>query len=189
MYQSTVSVQGQTTIPVQIRDELGLTSGAQMVWDSVQDKLGIKYIRITPVSTMTLKSLRGIGREMYKKYGGGRKHLAKERAAWDKNLSRHQSVYCLFEGESGISQKVEDLLVTSKDNRLRIISSPLTITELLIIPLKDENLHLIEVYKSLKSHINNIDFIDFSFDISITAANLRSKYNLSIQIVFIWQLQ
>ncbi len=85
-----------------------------------------------------------------------------------------------FEGESGISQKVEDLLVTSKDNRLRIISSPLTITELLIIPLKDENLHLIEVYKSLKSHINNIDFIDFSFDISITAANLRSKYNLSI---------
>ena len=66
------------------------------------------------VSTMTLKSLRGIGREMYKNMVG-RKHLAKERAAWDKNLSRHQSVYCLFEGESGISQKVEDLLVTSKD--------------------------------------------------------------------------
>ncbi len=85
-----------------------------------------------------------------------------------------------FEGESGISLKVEDLLINSKDNELRIISSPLTITELLIIPLKDENLHLIEVYKSLKSHINNIDFIDFSPNISIIAANLRSKYNLNI---------
>lgn len=85
-----------------------------------------------------------------------------------------------FEGESGISQKVEDLLVKSKDSGLRITSSPLTITELLIIPLKDRNLHLIEVYKSLRSHINNIDFIDFSLSISIIAADLRSKYNLNI---------
>ncbi len=84
MYQSTVSIQGQTTIPIQIRDELDLRPGVQMVWDSIQDRLGIKYVRITPVSTMTLKSLRGIGREMYKKYGGGRKHLARERASWDK---------------------------------------------------------------------------------------------------------
>ncbi len=84
MYQSTVSVQGQTTIPIQIRDQLGLVPGAQMMWETVQDQLGVKYVRITPASILTLKSLRGIGKSLYKKYGTGQKYLARERATWDK---------------------------------------------------------------------------------------------------------
>lgn len=84
MYQSTVSIQGQTTIPVQIRDELGLVPGAQMVWEAIQNKLGVKYVRITLASALALKSLRGIAKNMYKKYGGGQKYLAQERATWDK---------------------------------------------------------------------------------------------------------
>lgn len=84
MYQSTVSIQGQTTIPIQIRDEWGLVSGAQMVWETIQDKLGVKYVRITPASTKMLKSLRGVGKDLYKKYGNGQKYLMQERASWDK---------------------------------------------------------------------------------------------------------
>lgn len=84
MYQSTVSIQGQTTIPVQIRDQFGLIPGAQMVWETAQDQLGVRYVRITPASVLTLKSLRGVGKDLYKKYGTGRKYLAQERAAWDK---------------------------------------------------------------------------------------------------------
>ncbi len=84
MYQSTVSVQGQTTIPVQIRDELGLVPGAQMIWETIRNQLGVNYVRITPASVQTLKSLRGIGKNLYKKYGTGQKYLAQERAAWDK---------------------------------------------------------------------------------------------------------
>ena len=84
MYQSTVSIQGQTTIPVQIRDELGLTPGTRMVWETVQNYLGVNYVRITPASIQSLKSLRGIGKDLYKKYGSGRKYLARERASWDK---------------------------------------------------------------------------------------------------------
>lgn len=84
MYQSTVSVQGQTTIPIQIRDQLGLVPGAQMMWETVQDQLGVKYVRITPASILTLKSLRGIAKNLYKKYGTGQKYLARERDTWDK---------------------------------------------------------------------------------------------------------
>ncbi len=84
MYQSTVSMQGQTTIPVAIRNQLGLVPGARMVWETVKDKLGVRYVRITPASVLTLKSLRGIGKDLYKKYGNGQKYLAQERAAWDK---------------------------------------------------------------------------------------------------------
>lgn len=83
MYQSTVSIQGQTTIPIQIRDQLGLIPGAQMVWETIQDQLGVKYVRITPASAIALKSLKGIGRDLYKKYGTGQKYLAQERASWD----------------------------------------------------------------------------------------------------------
>lgn len=84
MYQSTVSIQGQTTIPIQIRDQLGLVPGALMVWETVQDQLGVSYVRITPSSIQMLKSLRGIGNGLYKKYGSGEKYLAEERATWDK---------------------------------------------------------------------------------------------------------
>lgn len=84
MYQSTVSIQGQTTIPIQIRDQLGLVPGAQMVWETIQNNLGMKYVRITPASTAMLKSLRGIGKGLYKKYGTGQKYLTQEKAAWDK---------------------------------------------------------------------------------------------------------
>lgn len=84
MYQSTVSIQGQTTIPIQIRDQLGLIPGALMVWETVQDQLGVSYVRITPSSIQTLKSLRGIGRDLYKRYGSGEKYLKEERATWDK---------------------------------------------------------------------------------------------------------
>jgi bifunctional DNA-binding transcriptional regulator/antitoxin component of YhaV-PrlF toxin-antitoxin module len=84
MYQSTVSIQGQTTIPIQIRDQLGLIPGAQMVWETVQDQLGVSYVRITPSSIQTLKSLRGIGKDLYKKYDSGEKYLEEERLMWDK---------------------------------------------------------------------------------------------------------
>lgn len=84
MYQSTVSIQGQTTIPIQIRDEMGLVPGAQMIWEAIENKLGVKYVQITPASSLALKSLKGIAKDLYKKYGGGQKYLAQERAAWDK---------------------------------------------------------------------------------------------------------
>ncbi len=84
MYESTVSIQGQTTIPVQIRNQLGLVTGARMIWETIQDKLGVTYVRITPGSAVAIKSLRGIGRNVYKKYGTGRNYLLQEKASWDK---------------------------------------------------------------------------------------------------------
>lgn len=83
MYQSTVSIQGQTTIPIQIRDQLGLLPGSRMVWETLQDQLGVKRIRITPASVKMIKSLRGVGKNLYKKYGSGQDYLSQERAAWD----------------------------------------------------------------------------------------------------------
>lgn len=84
MYQSTVSIQGQTTIPASIRNELGLEPGHRMLWETAQDQLGVPYIRIIPASITTLKSLRGIGKTLYKKYGSGKQYLDAERASWDK---------------------------------------------------------------------------------------------------------
>lgn len=83
MYQSTVSIQGQTTIPVQIRDQLGLLPGSRMVWETWPDQLGIKRVRITPASAKTIRSLRGAGKDLYKKYGSGQNYLSRERTSWD----------------------------------------------------------------------------------------------------------
>ena len=42
------------------------------------------YARITPDSILTIKSLRGIGKSLYKKYGTGQKYLGQERYTWNK---------------------------------------------------------------------------------------------------------
>ena len=84
MYQSTLSIQGQTTIPAPIRDQLGLEAGYKMLWETIKDRLGIDYIKITLTSPTSLKSLRGVGKKLYQKYGSGNKYLALERASWDK---------------------------------------------------------------------------------------------------------
>ena len=47
--------------------------------------ISIKNKTVVSKTPTTLKSLRGVGKVMYKKYGSGKNYLTTERAIWDKN--------------------------------------------------------------------------------------------------------
>lgn len=83
MLVSTLSSQGQTTVPVQIRQQLDLQVGQPIKWQISTDKSGVKYIKMRPLSKVVIKSLRGVAKEHYQKLGGGKAYLEKERASWE----------------------------------------------------------------------------------------------------------
>lgn len=83
-----------------------------------------------------------------------------------------------FEGNSGVSEKIEKLLLDSLEKGIEIIASPLVTVELLVAPLRESHEQLTNVYKNLKNYIPNINFVDFSPKISELAARLRAKYDL-----------
>ncbi len=85
MNTSVVSSQGQTTIPVEIRSQLGITTGSAINWTVDLHKMhGVPTATITTSSVTSIKSLRGVAKNTYKKYGGAEKYLQAERASWDK---------------------------------------------------------------------------------------------------------
>lgn len=83
-----------------------------------------------------------------------------------------------FEGSSEVSEKVEKILLDSLEKETEIVASPLIAMELLVAPLRDGHEQITNVYRNLKNHITNINFVDFSPEISETAAQLRAKYDL-----------
>ena len=84
MYISSVSSQGQTTIPVKIRRSLELKPNSPLTWHLIKDEAGLEYAQVTSPSSKVLRSLRGIAKAYYKKYGSGQNYLHQERASWDK---------------------------------------------------------------------------------------------------------
>lgn len=79
---TTLSSQGQTTVPAIIREELKLKPGQPIKWQIAKDNSGVIFIMMRPLSKKIIKSLRGIAKNHYQKIGGGKAYLEKERVAW-----------------------------------------------------------------------------------------------------------
>lgn len=81
---STVSPQGQTTIPAPIRKHLDLKSGQVLKWNIDKNELGVEEIKIATFSKSYIKSLRGIAKGIY---GKTKKqiddYIESERNSWD----------------------------------------------------------------------------------------------------------
>jgi len=76
---SKVSPQGQTSMPAKIRRKLGIEPGDNLRWEVLQDKLGVYKIVVSVPTQESVRSLRGVAGDLYKKYGGGSKYLESER--------------------------------------------------------------------------------------------------------------
>lgn len=83
-----------------------------------------------------------------------------------------------FEDNLIWAPRVEELLVDSLQKRIAIVASPLLLTELLVAPFRDNHSRLADTYQQLQTHINNLELVDLSPEISIIAAKIRAKYNL-----------
>lgn len=61
---------------------------------------------------------------------------------------------------------------------IEIITSTLTLTELLVKPIQAENVYLQREYRNIVMNTQNISPIIINADIAINAAELRATYNL-----------
>ncbi|MDP1743377.1 MAG: type II toxin-antitoxin system VapC family toxin [Candidatus Amesbacteria bacterium] len=83
-----------------------------------------------------------------------------------------------FEGGSGVSKKVEKLLIDSSEDNTEIVASPLLTMELLVAPLREKHEQLINIYGNLQNHVTYLNMVNFSPEVSYIAAELRAKYSL-----------
>lgn len=68
----------QVVIPKKAREEIGIKEGEsiQLLYEKGR---GV----IIPKKKVSITMLRGLGKEMWEKSGGGDKHLKEERASWE----------------------------------------------------------------------------------------------------------
>ncbi len=81
---STISAQGQLTIPASIRSHLGVSAGSLVVWRIELNSLGLPQVIVQAGTTQALKRLRGVGKKLYQSAGGGKQVLKAERDAWNR---------------------------------------------------------------------------------------------------------
>lgn len=84
MQLSKVSPQGQTSIPAKIRRKLEIKPGDNLRWEVLHDELGVYKIIVSVPTKASIRSLRGVAGDLYRKYGGGSKYLESERRTWQK---------------------------------------------------------------------------------------------------------
>ncbi len=81
----------------------------------------------------------------------------------------------LVEGESDLSDKVEQIVTFSRQRGITIFTSALTVGEVLVKPVKDGNESLIDRYKDL---FNKIEIVSMDAQISYKFAEIRASFTI-----------
>lgn len=79
---TTLSTKYQLVIPKAIRKQMGLKAGAIVYVQAIDDR----HAMITKQPEDYVEALSGLGKEMWKKLGGGDAYLKRERASWNRQL-------------------------------------------------------------------------------------------------------
>lgn len=80
MNTSKLSSKYQIVVPKEVREKLNLKSGSKINVYSIDENHAI----LTTQSVDYVKSLRGLGKEVWDALGGADKYIKEERASWDK---------------------------------------------------------------------------------------------------------
>lgn len=83
-----------------------------------------------------------------------------------------------IEGHSRFQSILSDIFRRNNQGEFQFISSPITILEVLVKPLKDGQMAIANQYKTILSNASEITIMDFTVIIAQRAAELRAKYNL-----------
>ena len=75
---------------------------------------------------------------------------------------------------------VEAIFDAVDSGKIIAFTSPITLSESLIFPYKQENKELADTFCSLIINANNTHFVSIDESIGLLAAQLRVKYNLSL---------
>ncbi len=74
--------------------------------------------------------------------------------------------------------KMDAIIDIADTSGIQIIVSVITLTEILVTPLKAEDQELVDAYHALLTQPDNVSLIEVTFEIASRAADLRARYNL-----------
>jgi predicted nucleic acid-binding protein len=81
-----------------------------------------------------------------------------------------------MEEESRFLPLLNDLF--SPSNKCRFVTSVITLSEVLVMPLREGKTQLAEQYKEILTMSENIDILDINIEIAKEAAKIRADYSI-----------
>jgi predicted nucleic acid-binding protein len=85
----------------------------------------------------------------------------------------------VFEQHLEYGEKAKSILRHIENGFATAVASPISLTEILIKPIKEGNLSLEKEYKLLFSHFPNLNILSIDNVIAVRAAYLQGKYRIS----------
>jgi len=82
-----------------------------------------------------------------------------------------------FENNPKYTSKVESIFEESIDKNIQLISSELLYLELLVLPNKERNNKILNLYKNIEDYMPSLKLINISKEILIGASEIRARYN------------
>lgn len=80
---TTITSQGQVTIPKKVREALGVSLGHKLTWEIDYSSPGQPAISLIASPNHTIVKLWGIAQEASRQYGSAMTQLENERNSWD----------------------------------------------------------------------------------------------------------
>ncbi len=68
--------------------------------------------------------------------------------------------------------------------QIRVVTSPVTLAECLILPLRDSNLSQQQLFVDIITGQDTADFVNITSEIARTAADIRARYRLQLPDAF-----
>ena len=81
-----------------------------------------------------------------------------------------------MEGRNGYVQKLHELF--SIKSHCQFITSVITLSEVLVLPLRENNTILATQYENILTHAENIDIYGINIQVAKDSARLRAKYTI-----------
>lgn len=85
-------------------------------------------------------------------------------------------------GYSAIMDGIFDLIRAAQ---IRVVTSPVTLAECLILPLRDSNLSQQQLFIDIITGQDTADFVNITSEIARTAADIRARYRLQLPGAFL----
>jgi len=82
-----------------------------------------------------------------------------------------------FENNPNYANKVENLFKETSNKNIKLISSELLYLELLVLPKKQKNKEIINLYTSIEKYIPNLTLLPITKKVLILASEIRASYN------------
>ncbi len=83
-----------------------------------------------------------------------------------------------IEGHSEYQKELEEVFKANNKGEIQLITTTLTLMEVLVQPYKNNRKDLVEKYEQIITGSPNIEVIDIDLDIARKAAEIRAIYNL-----------